>query len=314
MFQILGLITPLFAIIALGYISGRLRKISMDGLAWLNFFIVYISLPALFFLFLSRTPFEQFQRMDFLIRTTLATFAVFTLCFLIAKLYTRASTKVSTIQGLASAYGNFGYLGPPVAIAAFGPEAAVPVALIFCFENTMHFTLAPLLMTIGSDKKSSVFRLAISIVRNIVTHPLILGTIAGILGAWFQYKAPLPIETMLSMLSGAAAPCALFAMGVTAAMRPLKRIPSELIYIVPIKLVLHPLLVYLVVANIPGLPDYWVYSAVLLAALPSATNVFVIAQQYDVWVERALSAVVISTILSAVTVTAVLYLLKNGGV
>lgn len=313
MLQIFGLIAPLFALIALGYISGRFRKIPVQGLAWLNFFVVYISLPALFFLLLSRTPIEQFYRLDFLARTTLATFAVFALCFLIAFLLRRENVKVSAIQGFAGAYGNIGYLGPPIAIAAFGPEAAVPVALIFCLDNTMHFTIAPLLMAVGDDKKDGRLKLAITITRNIAKHPFILATIAGMLGAWFKFIPPAPIETMLTMLSGAAAPCALFAMGVTAAMRPLKRIPVELSYLVPVKLIVHPALMYLLVSSVTDVPAYWLYSAVLLAALPSATNVFVLAQQYDVWVERALSTVVISTLLSTATVTVIIYLAKNSG-
>lgn len=313
MLQIFGLIAPLFALIALGYISGRLRKIPVQGLAWLNFFVVYVSLPALFFLLLSKTPIEQFFHFDFLIRTTLATFVIFLACFLIARLLRRESIGVSTIQGFSGAYGNIGYLGPPIAIAAFGPEAAVPVALIFCLDNTMHFTVAPLLMAVGNDEKTGRLRLVANIVRNIATHPFILATVAGMLGAWFQYVPPVPIETVLEMLSSAAAPCALFAMGVTAAMRPLKRIPVELAYLVPVKLIIHPLLMYLMVSNLAHVPAHWLYSAVLLAALPSATNVFVLAQQYEVWVERALSTVIISTLLSMVTVTTVIYLAKNSG-
>ena len=100
-------------------------------------------------------------------------------------------------------------------------------------------------------------------------------------------------------------------MGVTAALRPIKRIPIELTYLIPIKLLLHPLLVYLLLSNIPGLEQTWLYSAVLLAALPSATNVFVIAQHYNVWEERASSAVVISTLISVVTVTLYLYLAQS---
>jgi len=311
MFQIVGLIAPLFALIALGYVSGRLRKIPVEGLAWLNFFVVYISLPALFFQLLSRTPIEQFYRIDFLTRTTLATLAVFSLCFVIARVLRREKIEVSAIQGFAGAYGNIGYLGPPIAIAAFGPGAAVPVALIFSLDNAMHFIVAPLAMAIGGNHKSSRLQLVTDTARKIATHPFILATIAGMLGAWFKFVPPAPIETMLTMLSGAAAPCALFAMGVTAAMRPLKRIPIELTYLVPIKLILHPILMYLVVSNLTDLPAIWLYSAVLLAALPSATNVFVISQHYDVWTERALSAVVISTLFSTLTVTVVIYLAKN---
>lgn len=313
MLQISGLIAPLFALIALGYISGRLRKIPMDGLAWLNFFIVYISLPSLFFLLLARTPFEQFYHIDFLIRTTLATFAIFAMCFLVARFLRRENTKVSAIQGFAGAYGNIGYLGPPITIAAFGPEAAVPVALIFCIDNTMHFTVAPLLMAVGDDQKSSRLKLLYNIVRSITTHPFIIATVAGMLAAWLQFIPPAPIESMLTMLSGAAAPCALFAMGVTAAMRPLKRIPIELAYLVPVKLIVHPALMYLLVSGLTDLPALWLYSAVLLAALPAATNVFVLAQQYDVWVERALSMVVLSTLLSVISVTVIIYLAKSNG-
>jgi len=313
MLAILALIAPLFGLMVLGYISGKVTKIPVSGLAWLNFFVVYISLPALFFLLLSRTPIEQFYHVEFLARTTLVTFLIFSFCFLVAYLLRGENIKVSAIQGFGGAYGNIGYLGPPIAIAAFGPEAAVPVALIFCLDNTMHFIFAPLLMAIGEHKKVSRLRLLVDIVRSIVTHPFILATAAGMLGAWFRYVPPLPVESMLTMLSGAAAPCALFAMGVTAAMRPLKRIPVEIAYLVPIKLVVHPLLMYLLVSGLTDVANHWLYAAVLMAGLPSATNVFVLAQQYDVWVERALSTVVISTVFSVLTVTLVIYLAKNSG-
>ena len=99
----------------------------------------------------------------------------------------------------------------------------------------------------------------------------------------------------------------------TAALRPLKRVPVELGYIVPFKLVVHPLLVYLLmVALVPNLDTMWLYAAVILAALPTATNVFVIAQQYQVWQERASSAVVVSTLGATITVTGILYLMLNG--
>ena len=227
-------------------------------------------------------------------------------------MFRKASTRIATIQGFAGAYGNIGYMGPPLAIAAFGPQAGVPVALVFCLDNAMHFTLAPTLMAIGSKRKRSLRKLVSGIARNIFSHPFILATLAGILAALFEYQPPAPVNSLLTSLSNAAAPCALFVMGVTAAKRPLKRIPVELSYLVPIKLVFHPTLMYLLLSRIPELDPVWLHSAVLLAALPSAANVFVIAQQYGVWEERASSAVVISTGLSIVSVTTYLYLATIG--
>ena len=311
MLDVFIMITPLFTLIVLGFIAGKIGRLPLDGLAWLNFFIVYLALPAMFFRLLSRTPVDEFTHFGFLFRTTLGTFLIFLLSFVIARFLRRHSIQISTIQGLTGAYGNIGYLGPPLAIAAFGPEAAVPVALIFCLDNSMHFTLAPLMMGLGDKKDKKLYTLIIPITRRIATHPFIIATVAGILGAFYQFVPPSPIEIVLVRLSEAAAPCALFAMGVTAAISPLKRIPSDLIYLIPIKLVVHPVLLYVLVATYTDVPKHWGQTAVLLASLPVATNVFVMAQQYEVWSERALSAVVISTIFSVFSITLCIYMASN---
>jgi malonate transporter len=311
MFQVAGLVIPLFGLIFLGFIAGKIKRIPMEGLAWLNFYIVYIALPALFFTLLSKTPVSEFANTAFLLNTTLGTFLIFTLCFFIAKAFRKADTPSATIQGFTGAYGNIGYLGPPLAIAAFGPQAGVPVALIICLDNIMHFTLAPTLMAVGNKSPTKLRLIVWDIIVKVFTHPFILATMAGMLAAWHKVQIPGAIDQLLLTLSNSAAPCALFAMGVTAALRPLKRIPMELAYLIPIKLLVHPLLIYFLVSRIPGVDTVWVYSAVLLATLPTATNVFVIAQQYQVWEERASSAVVLSTLFSIVTVTLYIHMATN---
>lgn len=312
MFQVAELVLPLFGLILLGYLAGRLKQIPAEGLSWMNFFIVNIALPALFFNLLARTPVNEFTNGQFLLSTTLGTFLIFAMCFFIARVIRKADIRVSTIQGFAGAYGNIGYMGPPLAIAAFGPQAGVPVALVFCLDNAMHFTLAPTLMAMGSKRRDSITKLLGNIIHKIFSHPFILATLAGIVAAYFEYLPPTPINSLLTSLSNAAAPCALFVMGVTAALRPLNRVPPELAYLVPIKLLVHPALMYILLKQIPELDPVWLHAAVLLAALPSATNVFVIAQDYCVWQERASSAVVISTGLSIVSVTTYLYLTTSG--
>ena len=67
----------------------------------------------------------------------------------------------------------------------------------------------------------------------------------------------------------------------------------------------------MLVSWIGDFPPVWVYAAMLLAALPSATNVYVIAQQYDIWVERASAMVLLTTVASIVTLTLLLYLMTN---
>lgn len=320
MVYILGLIAPLFGLMVLGYLAGKLAKLPLEGLAWLKIFVVYIALPAMFFTLLSKTSMSDFSSYRFLAVTTLGTLLIYCLCFFIATWinYIKtgdANVGGATIQGLAGAYGNIGYMGPPLAVLAFGPGAIVPAAMIFSFDNALHFTLAPLLMSLKEQGKNggkfSYFSMFGSIAWKIFSHPFILATIAGLTAAATQFVPPTPIDNILKMLAVAAAPCALFMMGVTAALRPLKRVPMELTYLVPIKLVVHPLLMFWMVTNLGDFKTVYMQTAILLAALPSAANVFILAEQYGVWQERASSAVFISTLVSVVTLSLVLYYLTN---
>jgi hypothetical protein len=169
-----------------------------------------------------------------------------------------------------------------------------------------------MMMAFAGGDKSTPWQLAKGIARKIVLHPFIIATAFGVVAAYLQLRPPLPVERLLEYLSAAAAPCALFAMGVTLALRPLKRVPTELGPIALLKLIVHPLLCYVVLSWVGDFSPVWLFSAVLLAALPTATNVFVIAQQYHVWVERASASILLTTCISVATVTGLLYLIKGG--
>lgn len=312
MADIVGLVLPFFGMIFIGALAARLVKQPLEALGWMNVFVVYIALPALFFQLLSRTPIEELTEWRYIAGSMLATFLIFLMMFAGSVVVARGEIAESTIKGLAAAYGNIGYMGPGLALLVFGPEAAVPVALIFSFENVMHFTLAPMLMALAGSEKTSGAPLALGVAKRIVLHPFIIATAAGGLAAWAQVQPPAPVSRLLDYLAQAAAPCALFAMGVTLALRPLKRVPRELGIISALKLVVHPILCWVMLSLFGNFSDVWVYSAILLAALPTAANVFVIAQQYGVWVQRASASVLVTTMLSVVTVTAIIYLIVNG--
>ena len=312
MSDVVALVLPFFGLIFLGFAVARVTHQPLEALGWMNTFIIYVALPALFFQLLAKTPFERLTEWKFIFGSVFSTYVIFALMFVSSVLVSRGEIAESTIKGLAAAYGNIGYMGPGLALLAFGPEAAVPVALIFCFENIMHFAIAPMMMALSGDDKDPPLQLVVGVVRKIALHPFILATAAGVGAAYLEIRPPLALERLLEYLSSAAAPCALFAMGVTLALRPLRRIPNELAPIAALKLVIHPLVCYLALSWIGDFSEIWVFSAVLLAALPTATNVFVIAQQYKVWVERASASVLITTVLSVLSVTAWLYAITSG--
>ncbi|MEX0406665.1 AEC family transporter [Aquibium sp. LZ166] len=312
MADIFGLVLPFFGLIFLGFIVARIVRQPLEALGWMNIFIIYVALPALFFQLLSRTPIERLTEWGYIFGAVFSTYVMFALMFVGSAIVSRGEIAESTIKGLAAAYGNIGYMGPGIALLAFGEAAAVPVALIFCFENIMHFAIAPMMMALSGGEKRSFGSLVLDVVKRIVLHPFIIATAVGVSAAAFAWTPPEALQRLLEMLARAAAPCALFTMGVTLALRPLKRVPHAMASIAAIKLILHPLLCYLVLSAIGDFDPVWVYTAVLLAGLPTATNVFVIAQQYGVWTERASASVLITTVLSVFTVTGLLYLIKSG--
>jgi predicted permease len=312
MSDVIGLVLPFFGLIFLGFFVARITRQPVEALGWMNTFIVYVALPALFFQLLAKTPFERLTEWTFILGAVLSTYTMFLIMFAGSMLFAGRNIAESTIKGLAAAYGNIGYMGPGLALLVFGREAAVPVALIFCFENIVHYAVAPMMMALSGGEKRPPLQLAMGVVRKIVLHPFIIATAVGVAAAYFRLEPPLPVERLLEYLSAAAAPCALFAMGVTLALRPLKRIPHELAPIAFLKLILHPLTCYLVLSWVGNFSEIWLFSAVLLAALPTATNVFVLAQQYHVWVERASASILLTTCISVATVTGLLYLIKGG--
>jgi predicted permease len=312
MIDVLNLALPFFGLIFIGFACGKLKQIPDTALAWMNFFILYVSLPALFYRILAQTPLAQLTQIDFIFATTLATFWVFAVAFAIGMTLRHGNIAEATIAGLAGGYGNIGFMGPGLALSTLGQAAAVPVALIFCFDNIILFSLVPVLMAFATPKQASIGAAALQVIKSIVFHPLIVASALGVVSAAVHFQPPVALDRLMQFLQNAAAPCALFTLGVTVALRPLKKMPWEVPFLTAVKLVLHPVLVFLLLSLFGPFDQIWVYTAVLMAALPPALNVFVFARQYDVWVEQASGAVLIGTLVSVVTLTSVMWMVKTG--
>jgi predicted permease len=310
MMDVLNLALPFFGLIFLGYACGRIKQIPDAGLAWMNFFLIYVALPVLFYRILAKTPFEKLANAPFVVATTLATASIFAVSFVIGLALRKGNPREATITGLAGAYGNVGYMGPGLALATLGPDAAVPVALIFCFDNMLLFALVPSLMALAERGKMPPGAAALDVVKRIVLHPFIIATVAGVVAAATHFEAPVAIDRLMEFLQNAAAPCALFALGVTVALRPLESVPWEVPPIVLMKLVAHPLVVLTLLWALGPMPEAWVYTGFMMAALPPALNVFIMARQYDTWVQQASGAVLIGTLASVVTLTAAMLMVK----
>lgn len=312
--DVAGLAMPFFGLIALGFVCGRLFDASQEGLAWLNIYIVFVAVPALYFVLISRTPFEELANVGFVAITTTATFACFAISLAIGLVASRGDLGEATIQGAAGSYSNVGYMGPGLTLAALGPAAAAPTALVFVFDCVLLFTLVPFLMSVAGSRKESVWSTAGLVVRRIALHPFNVATLVGGLAAYFHWTPAAPVLKIVELLSGSAAPCALFMLGVTVALRPLKAVPRELPALLTVKLLLHPAIVFALLSAVGGFDPVWIATAVLMASLPPALNVFVMASQYQTYVERASAIILVGTVVSVATVTTLLAVVVHSGI
>lgn len=307
-----NLLAPFFGLIGLGFFCGKVVKQPEGGLAWMQFFLIYVALPCLFFRLIADKPLDELANWAFIAATTFSTACVFALSFAAGWRHTRDLPQ-SVMQGVAGSYSNIGYMGPPLILAAMGTAASAPVVLIFVFDSLFLFSIVPLLMSFAGVDRLSLAATSRKIVWRVVTHPFNIATAVGIAASYMHLQLPGPVDQIVTWLSGSAAPCALFLLGVTVALRPLKRVPGEVPALVLIKLVLHPLLVWVVLSAVGDFGQAWTYAAVVMAALPPALNIFVISSQYNVGVERASACVLIGTLASMVTLTAVLYFTTKTG-
>ena len=312
MLDVVNLALPFFGLIFIGFACGKLKRLPDQGLIWMNFFVLYVALPALFFRILAKTPFQHLAQWNFIKATVLATFSVFAISMLLGIIAYRGKLADATLSGVAGGFGNFGYMGPGLALATIGPEATVPVALIFAFDALLVFALVPLLMSLSGARKAGIGRALRDAAVGVLLNPLLIAAALDVGAAAVQFEPPVALNRLLDFLYASAAPCALFALGVTVALRPIGRVARLVPLLVSIKLVLHPIAVVLLLAWFGPFSDAWVHTAVLMAALPPALTVYVFARQFSTWIEPASSVVLLGTALSVVTLTVAMLVVKTG--
>ncbi|MEX0852119.1 MAG: AEC family transporter [Bauldia sp.] len=311
MSDIVRLVLPVFGLIFLGFGAARLRSIPDEGVTGLNLFVYYLALPALFFQTVSQTPIAEMAGWSYVLTTTFSTYCAFAIAFSIGALINGGNVGEATVQGLVGSHANIGSMAPALAIGAFETVAATPMALIFSFDYAMLLTLTPLMMVLAGTVRTSPAAIAATIARQVLLHPLIIATALGLAAAAGGLRLSDPFDALLTLLRNAAAPCALFALGVGLSRRPVGRLTTEMPFLIAVKLVGQPLIVYLLLSWVGGFDPVWVYAAVLMAALPPAENVYDLAKRYNTYAGPASSAIALATVVSIATVTVTLIVLLN---
>jgi predicted permease len=301
---------PIFGVILTGYLAGKWRILGGEATAALNAFVSYFALPILFFGTLARTPVHTVLDPSLMAGFGLVVVATFLVGMLSTRLAVQGGLARMSLQGIAASWGNVGYMGVPLCLAAFG-EAGLPPAMLTVIVTAVvamvfGVMLIELEVAAGHGPILTFFNAAWNVARN----PLPVSIAAGIAYSGLALPLPTPVEKWMDLLGAAAAPCALFAIGLFLSDKSVRSGLAEAGLATVIKLLLQPLLAACVLPFFVDLKSVPGQAALVMASLPTAANAFVLAKQFDIQVEQNTASVLLSTGFSVVTVSALLVWLR----
>ena len=293
---------PFFAVIGLGFAAGRTRFFSEDATAYLTKFVFYFALSAMLFGFAANLDLQAIFSWSFVGAYLGATIAVWALVLGVA-LARGTGIEAAVFEAHTGVIGNVGFLGIPMLALLLGPGAVGPVLMVLAVDLIVFSTVLTLVITARREGRMRLAVLGV-LALGLLKNPMIVSVVLGLGWGATGWALPVPVNEFLTLLGAAATPCALFAIGASLAGRRAERVEVA-VWLSFAKLVLHPGAVA-IATLLFGVAPYPATVMIAAAALPVAGNVFILAQHYRVAPQRVSAAILISTAVSVLTVTAVL--------
>jgi predicted permease len=303
------IVLPIFALVFLGFGARRVGILGPNATTELNRFVVYLALPALLFDIMAHTGWVKLDQPAFAAVFALSCFIVFGLTMLLRLNGHRHLADVS-IDGLNAGYGNTGFIGFPLCLIVFGRGSLGLTTIAAIITVCVLFAVAIVLIEIGVQTEARPAQLLLKVGRSLIRNPLLVAPVLGALWAATGLAVPASAETFLRLLGDAASPCALVALGLFLGER---RVPSGgdgdlsgSLLLVALKLILQPAIAWVLATQVFRLAPPLTHLVVVLAALPTGTGPFMLAEFYGREATVTARSILLSTIGSLVTVSAYL--------
>ncbi|RMD61598.1 MAG: AEC family transporter [Alphaproteobacteria bacterium] len=312
MAAVLNIILPVFGIMLTGYLCGRFRVLGEASSQALNAFVYYVSLPALFFISMARVEIGEAFHAPFLMAFGGGLLGSFGLAMLIGTFVFPNRLAALGLHAITAVFSNTGYLGIPLLLTAFGEAGKLPGIISTVIMGAVVMPVGLAIVEIDLSQDSHPLRIVRNVLIGVAKSPLVLSAVAGLLVSALGWPVPVALATFGDILGAAAAPCALFAIGLFMVGRSVTAGLGEVGWLVGMKLLVHPALTAWLAYGVLRMDPVWAAAAVMQAALPTGALAFVLAQQYGIYVQRATAAIMISTVLSVVTLSVLLTFLGVG--
>lgn len=297
---------PVFGIILAGYLAGRQGLLGGESSRALNGFVYYVALPALIFVSMARLPVGEILDWSFIGAFFGAQVVTFAVAVTVARFAFPGSFAELSLHGIASVFSNTGYMGLPLLLIAFGEAGVLPGVISTVINGSVNIGIGIALVEADRSRSLGLPHIMRDVAMGVARSPLVLAMVAGLLVAWSAVALPEPLLRFCDLLGAAAPPAALFAIGLFLVGQSVTRGIGEVSWLTFLKLVVNPLVAWALAQWVFEMDRLWVAATVILSATPVGSTLFVLAQRYDVYVQRTAGVILLSTVLSVITVSAVM--------
>lgn len=305
MLIVLSVALPVFGLIAVGSIVGRFGLLGSGATIALNQFVMYLALPAVLFQAMARIDLRAFFDPGY--------FAAFGGAIIVAYALSLAASRLrgtpfanASVQALAATFCNTGYIGIPICLAAFGQASLVPAVIAMVITACLQLGAALAMIEAAVQPSQSIPQTMRKVSAVLVRNPFLIAPLLGLIYGQAGLGFPIALDRFLTLLGGAATPCALVAIGLQL-VEAGERFPVGVVArLVGIKLFIQPAVAFAIAAYLVALPPVWVATAVIMSALPTGTSAFLLAQLYGREARTCSGTVLVSTIFSFVTLSVLL--------
>lgn len=320
MLQIFSVTFPFFALVLCGYVAARRSILPLEAIAGLNGFVLFFALPCMLFRFGATTPITQLLDVN--------VFLVWTLCALLMVSFTIAISLNQRIRwndaafgALVAAFPNTGFMGVPLLVTLLGVQVAGPMIVTIVVDMLFTTSLCIALSRLDSAGTHGMAVAAKNATKSILFNPMPWAILLGGMVSYFGLELPSPFAKTIWLLADAASPTALFTIGSVMARSQLLAVRhghdqialGDYLPVAIFKLLLHPCLVLLLGSSAMhlglGLDRSSLVVMVLVAALPSASNVAMLAERYGADNGRIARIILSSTAAAFLSFSAVVALM-----
>ena len=321
MLDILLVTFPFFALVLAGYTAARKRMLPLEAIGGLNTFVLFFAVPCMLYRFGAGTPVAQLLD-PAAIATWLACATLLVAATVKSSMNARIRWNDASFGALVAAFSNTGFMGVPLLVALLGPRAAGPAILTILIDLVFTSSLCIALSRLDSADEHGAAEAAKKALKGMALNPMPWAIVLGGLSSGLGVRPFAPVMNTIGLLADAASPVALFTIGAVlarsqslAAAEEHAPLPArDFVPVAVVKLVAHPLLVWAVgtAVRAAGLPLdlFTLHVMILVAALPSASNVSLLAERFGADTGRIARIILLTTAAAFLTFSGAVALLR----